>query len=80
MEVRKRTEITVETNEVLMLRRARVYRALCLECGREVDMVSLLDAGAIAGLATDSARPANWHVFTDRGGSLVCMESVLKSI
>ena len=79
MEVRKRTEITVETNEVLMVRRARVYRAWCPECGREVEMVSLFDARTIAGLTMGAARPSRWHVCPDLGAPLVCMESILKS-
>jgi len=80
MEVRKRTEITVETNEVLMVRRARVYRAWCMECGCEADMVSLLEARMIAGLPLNLVRPAKWHIYTDSGGALVCMQSFLKSI
>jgi len=80
MEVRKRTEINVETNEILTIRRARVYRVWCTECGREVDMVGLLDARAIAGLAGDVACPAMWHVREEQGGLLVCMESILRSI
>lgn len=80
MEVRKRTEITVETNEVLTIRRARVYRVWCGECGREVDMLGLLDARVIGGLPGDVECPAKWHVQEEQGHALVCMESILKSI
>ena len=81
MEVRKRTEITVETSEVMVLRRTRVYRAWCAECGREVDMVGVPDARAIAGVREeDPARPAKWHVYEEPEGALVCMDSLLKSI
>ena len=80
MEVRKRTEITIETNEVLTIRRARVFRAWCAQCGREVEMIGLLDARTIAGLAGDIACPAKWHVQEEQGSALVCMESILRSI
>ena len=80
MEIRKRTEITVETDEVLTIRRARVYRAWCVECGREVEMVGLLDARAIAGLPGNVVCPAKWHVQEEQGSALVCMESVLRSV
>lgn len=81
MEVRKRTEITVETSEVMVIRRTRVYRAWCRECGREVDMVGVPDARAIAGIREDDAAwLAKWHVHEEPEGTLVCMEALLKSI
>ena len=80
MEVRKRTEIIVETNEVVTIRRARVYRAWCAECGREVEMVGLLDARTIAGLQGSVICPAKWHVQEQQGHALVCVESILRSI
>lgn len=81
MEVRKRTEITVETDEVLMVRRAKVYRAFCAECGREVDMVGVRDAWAIAGVPKNvSTRSVKWHVCEQQETALVCMESLMKSM
>ncbi|HLZ41857.1 MAG TPA: hypothetical protein VKQ11_12895 [Candidatus Sulfotelmatobacter sp.] len=83
MGVYKRTEITVETNEVLIVRRARVYRAWCPLCGREVDMVGVPDARAMAGVPGEGAGTNNsaaWHVSEDQETALVCLESVLKSI
>lgn len=81
MEVRKRTEITVETDEVLTVRRAKVYRVWCAECEREVDMVAVVDAWAIAGVPTSvSTRSAKWHVCDQQEIALVCMESLMKSM
>ena len=83
MGVYKRTEITVETNEVLTVRRARVYRGWCPLCAREVDMVGVPDARAMAGMPGEDAgstKPAKWHVSGDQETTLVCLESVLKSI
>jgi hypothetical protein len=79
-EVRKKTEITVETDEVLVVRRARIYQGWCGECGRVVDMVDMPDARAVAGISERNAamRAASWHV--SDGSALVCMESLLKSI
>lgn len=79
MEVRKRTEITVETNEVVVIRRARLYRAWCSECGKEVEMVIVQDARAIAGLGESTAHPVKWHVQQQEQTALVCMESLLKA-
>jgi hypothetical protein len=45
----RRTEITVETDRVLIIRKSNSTRVWCAECGREVDMVDLNEVGAIAG-------------------------------
>ena len=78
----KRTEITIETDEVLTVRRARVYRGWCPLCEREVDMVGLPDARAMAGMAgkgTGSSKSAKWHVL-EQETALVCLDSVLKAL
>jgi len=83
MGVYKRTEITVETNEVLIVRRARVYRGWCPLCAREVDMVGVPDARAMAGMPGEGAgstESAQWHVSDAQETALVCLESVLKAI
>ena len=82
MAVHKRTEITVETDEILIVRRARMYRAWCPFCAREVDMVGVADAQVMAGIpagATGSNFSENWHV-SENPPALVCLDSVLKSI
>lgn len=83
MGVYKRTEITVETNEVLIVRRARVYRGWCPLCAQEVDMVGVPEARAMAGMPVDGAgstKSAKWHISEEQETALVCLESVLKSI
>jgi hypothetical protein len=40
----KRTEITVETDQVWIIRKAQAARGWCAECGREVDMVGVAEA------------------------------------
>jgi hypothetical protein len=76
---RRRTEITVETNQVLIIRRRRSTRGWCRECAREVEIVSLDDTAAIAGingplLHESVAQP--WH-FSDGEKQWVCLESLL---
>lgn len=81
----KRTEITVETDKLLIVRRHRSTRIWCQECGCEVDMVSLGEAGALTGLTgkalSDCAGARRWHVPKGQEGTeLVCLESLLKSM
>ena len=87
--VHKRTEITIETDHVVVVRRRSSRRVWCSECGHEVEVVGLSEAGlsqisTIAGgtqpLIGESSGIEGWHVFEDRDGSLViCLKSVLKS-
>jgi hypothetical protein len=47
MTVHRRTEITVETERVLIIRQHRSVSVRCQECGRRVNMVSLGEAEAL---------------------------------
>ena len=83
--VHERTEITIQTDRLLIIRRGRSTPAWCRECGREVEMVEFSQAGALTGnsqpLLPDSAKSHGWHVSEDQNGSpLICLESVLKSM
>ena len=85
MPVHKRTEITVESDRVLIIRRRRALRAWCQECGCEVDMVNSGEAGAPTGMSEqvlrDYAEGRSWHVCVGQDGiGLVCLESLLKSL
>jgi len=82
---RKRTEITTQTDRVLIIRRRSVIRAWCDECACEVEMVSLEDPGAIAGMSLTTLREGpqsrDWHFCEGpEGEQLVCLESMLKSL
>jgi hypothetical protein len=78
----KRTRITVETEQVLIIRRRGCIRRWCRECAREVDMVSFTEAGALTGLPgrqlCEHARAEKWHLAAD-GSPLICLDSLLKS-
>jgi hypothetical protein len=85
MRVRKRTEITIETDRVLIIRRRRSVRVWCQECGSQTDMVDLREAEALSGLSgrvlRDRAEAGRCHVLQGHdGASLVCLESLLKSM
>jgi hypothetical protein len=80
----KSTRITVETEQVLTIRRRGCARRWCWECGREVDMVGLAQAGVLAGVQQrslrDHARTAKWHLAEASDGSpLICLESLTTS-
>jgi hypothetical protein len=79
---RKRVEVTVETDQVLVIRKRRPVR-WCQQCGREVEVVSRQQDGDLAG---ELALPRNveseaCHVWTDEHGKeVVCLPSLLKSM
>jgi hypothetical protein len=80
----KRTEITVETDHVLIIQRRRAIRAWCHQCGCEVDMVGLAEAEASTRMSgselREYAESRGWHLFqNDDGCELICLESWLKS-
>ena len=80
----KKTQITAETNRVLIVRRMRSSRAWCPECGREVDAVGLEEASALT--ATQAAfrefvETRKWHFSESaEGARLICLDSLMKSI
>lgn len=78
----KRTEITVETDHVMTIRRRRTIRVWCRQCGCVVDAVGVEEAGTITGNTPsklkDSNRSRGWHICEGWDGEmLICLESVL---
>jgi hypothetical protein len=81
----KRTEITVETDRIMIIRRQRSIRVWCQECGCEVDAVDLVEAGALTGMKgqalADCAQSRGWHVYEGQDGTgVICLESMLKAM
>lgn len=81
----KRTEITVEVDRVLIIRRRRSIRGWCAECSGEVDLVGEVEAEALTGMSgqtlRDHAQTCGWHVLEGEDGTgLVCLQSLLKSM
>jgi hypothetical protein len=83
MTVRRTTEITIETEQVLIIRRRRGIRSWCGKCGREVDVVRLQDVASATGrnepALRDSPVARKWHLREcNDGTTFVCLDSILK--
>ena len=81
----KRTQVTIETDQVVTIRRRRSLRVWCRECGCVVDAVGLEEAGMLAGMKQpklpDQAGARGWHVCEGWAGEmLICLDSLLKSM
>jgi hypothetical protein len=82
----KRIEITVQTDQILIIRRRSSVRCWCPECAANVEAVNLAQAEAFAGraqprLGDDAGANKRWHRLEGPDGtSLVCAESLLKSM
>ena len=82
---RKRTEITIETSQVLIIQRHRSVRIWCPGCGGEVEMVDLEDvmASGESGqrVLQDSDQVQTWHFAEGQDGAhFVCVPSMLQSM
>ncbi len=87
MSKQKRTEITIETDQLLIIRRRHSTRLWCHECGREADFVPwerMERAGLVleTGVKAPEPQPGGglhgFHTHATRDETvLVCVESVL---
>jgi hypothetical protein len=82
MTPRKRTEITIETDRLVIIRRQHSTRAWCEKCGCDVDVVQ---AEILASMAQPrlggGGEVRKWHsVEAPDGTPLVCLPSLLKSM
>jgi hypothetical protein len=80
---RKRTEITIESDQLLIIRRRRTVRFWCQECGCELEMISVAEAEALTGITRpmldDGAEARGWHFAeASDNATLVCLESLRK--
>jgi hypothetical protein len=85
MEAHKRIQITIETHQLLTIRRRAVARRWCRECGCEVEVVGAGELEALTGVPglalRDSARTQRWHLLEAEDGSgVLCLQSLLKSL
>jgi len=73
MAKRKRIEITIETDRVVIIRRKRSTRAHCQECGCEADMVDMTAAAELTGMTDRMLREhmdaQGWHLWQSPDGS-----------
>lgn len=82
--VQTRTEITIETDRVVVIRQRRSRRVWCQQCGREVNGVSFQEAGELNCLPQlalpDNPASAAWHVCVrENGEPVICLDSLLKT-
>ena len=83
MTAHERTEITVETDRILIIRRNRVLRVWCPKCGCEVEMVGAGEVEEFTGMTgqalRDWAQARGGHFSEGQGGTrLICLDSLLK--
>ncbi len=84
--MKRRTEITIETDRVFVIRRRTVASAVwCQACGHPVDMATPNEAAALAGIRSRSIYrwvEAETIHFTESpdGMVLICLNSLYRSI
>lgn len=81
--MRRRTEITIETEEVIVIRQQkRLLRACCSECAQQVIMLTVDQAAAVANkssrLIYRMAEAGSIHFLETREGFLlICLQSLI---
>jgi len=78
-------QITIETDEVTIVRRRHPRRTWCRECACEAEVVGMGEAGVLAGMTEralrNCAESQGWHLSDAGDGTLlVCLKSLLKTI
>jgi hypothetical protein len=85
MTAHKRIQITIQTDQILLIRRRGCARLWCPDCGRDVEVVDLAQAEALTGMTQpslgDCSEPKKWHCLKSPDGThLICLESLLKAM
>jgi hypothetical protein len=82
MTAHKRIEVTIQTDQVVMIWRRACARRWCPECGRDVDVVDPVQAEILAGITSRlqaGTEVRKRHLLEGPEGTIVvCLESVLK--
>ena len=81
----RKKQITIETDEVTIIRRHRTQRAWCRECNCQVEVVGTEEAGVLAGMTQRALRNCGqsqgWHLSQAGDGTLlVCVKSLLRTM
>jgi len=83
MKIRKKSETTIETHQVIMVRRAnQIFHGWCPACGAEVQLFTADQAAGIAGTSTRTVyrwvESGTVHFQeTAEGRMLICNNSLL---
>jgi hypothetical protein len=76
----KRIEITIQTDQILTIRRSACARLWCGQCGCEVDVVQAEILSGKGRMLDTGGETKQWHCFEGPDGTpLVCLESLLKA-
>lgn len=76
----KRIEITIQTDQILTIRRSACARLWCRQCGCEVDVVQAEILSGKGRMLDTGGETKQWHCFEGPDGTpLVCLESLLKA-
>jgi len=77
---RQKMEITIQTEQVLLVQRSRFRRVWCQHCDREVDAVRLRRTGSFPNLQPalkGNSESDGWHFCAGMGEeTLICLESI----
>jgi hypothetical protein len=82
--MKRRTEITIEIDRVMVISRRNTAQHWCESCGAEVDMISESEATIVAGATAQAIRRlAQTGAIHSRravdGGQLICLDSLLRA-
>ncbi len=79
----KTTKITVETESLTIIRRAKAFIAWCPDCQAEVEVITLANDGTVEGIS--AAQLERWpdtdklHVWAPASGpTRICLSSLLR--
>ena len=76
----EKTEITIETDEVVIIRRRRFVTRWCDACGHDTDFAPLEPEISSLQTSLDRTSRQDLHVKDpDSGTPMVCMQSLLKA-
>jgi hypothetical protein len=78
---RKTEQITVETDQILVIRRQRVTRTWCDECQRHTEFIPVEEIKGVLGgglIPANSALPGLHFAKALNGSTVVCAESLTK--
>jgi len=77
----KKTQITIETDQVLIIRRRQVGKAWCCACEARVDVVRTEQTRGLLQRTKATAEQARAVHFCDDsdGSALICLHSLLRS-
>jgi len=82
--VKRTTRITIETEQLLVIRRRSSVRAWCEQCAAEVDLVPIEDAAELAqvdvGTIQHLLNGERFHWSQSGGLVRICLNLLLKSI